>query len=219
MRRHSLDRLRANQSIGVKGHTVRHAAAFPRRRGRSGGKPEFVNINSHDLHRSNAFFSLYSVISNVLYTDGFAYDNTIPFTTQSFPVGGLKDITCRNPQMPLQDPDPRTPLQELPAVEEPAEDPLGVTPQGRDASRRDWTRRTDANKGMPCDQVQVHETNTTPSHDPPFDSHTRRVQMRAVTLGDRPGGNQEAPGQRSHQNSRTLRGQVKQDGRPHRWQR
>ena len=58
----------------------------------------------------------------------------------------------------VQDPDSRTPLQELPAVEEPAEDPLG----------------------------------------------------------HRPGGKQEAPRpsqeQRSHQNSRTLRGRAIQQG-------
>jgi len=34
----------------------------------------------------------------VLYTDGFAYDSTFPFHLPvPFPVGGLKDLTCRNP--------------------------------------------------------------------------------------------------------------------------
>jgi len=37
--------------------------------------------------------------------------------------------------VPIQDPDPRTPLQELPAVEEPAEDPLDQRSGGNQAPR------------------------------------------------------------------------------------
>ena len=43
------------------------------------------------------YFSLVCIqlcIFNVLYTDGFAYDSTIP---SRLPVGGRKDLTCRNP--------------------------------------------------------------------------------------------------------------------------
>ena len=69
------------------------------------GRPHFRRGKRARWGPEGDLFSLYSVIFNVLYTDGFAYDSTIPFTSSPFPVGGLKDLTCRSPSPEGDNPD------------------------------------------------------------------------------------------------------------------